>query len=340
MHKKSFLILFLIQIAFFNGTALANTLINIPLQKDVEPPALLSNTGIFQGNIVNLEPNAELLAYDINQALWVDYAKKQRYLYLPPNEKIIFSKDQAWAFPVGTILVKHFRMETSFQIYQNIETRILVRKEGQETQNWVGYTYRWTGEDAVLVDGRASPEVLLTVDVTADGGARVQNFKIPNRRMCLQCHNSSVGFVRSVNTEQINREYSGTNQLVNWNQHSIFDKDIGTIDNFIKFSDLKDLAASPEEKVKTYLDVNCSHCHNPDPAAMCSFTGLDFRYGHFNIEDLVSSGHLVKGSKADSMIYQRMSSEVVGIRMPFIGSKLKDTLALDTIGTWIDSLPK
>lgn len=320
------------------STSIAHAEINIPLQKDIEPPHLLSMTGLFQGDVISLQPVSELLAYDINQALWVDYAKKQRFLYLPQNKKILFSENNAWIFPVGTILVKHFKMETSFQVFKNIETRILVRKEGGDVQNWVGYTYKWIDNDATLVDAKESPVVDLNIDATADGGARVQNFKIPNRKMCMQCHNSSVGFVRSVRTEQINREYANNNQLLKWNTLNLFDKDIGSIDKFIKFSTITDSNASLEERAKTYLDVNCSHCHNPDPAALCYYTGLDFRFDKINVDALVASEHLVKGSKEASMIYQRMSSEQIGERMPYIGSQLKDNIALSVVGAWIDSL--
>ena len=87
-------------------------------------------------------------------------------------------------------------METSRQVYKNIETRVLVRKTGAATENWVGYTYQWDGADAKLVDSFASPSVNLTIDASAEGGARKQAFQIPSRNDCLICHNSSVGFVR------------------------------------------------------------------------------------------------------------------------------------------------
>lgn len=331
MMKKNIFVLLL-------STSLARADLNIPLQKNIEPPTLLSKTGLFQGEMTNLQPAKELITYDINQALWVDFAKKLRFLYLPPNKKIIFSENEAWGFPVGTVLVKHFKMETSYQIFKNVETRILVRQEGEDVQNWVGYTYQWGDNDATLVDAKSSPNVVLNVDATADGGARIQNFKIPSRKMCLQCHNSSVGFVRSVRTEQINREFAATNQLIKWNTLNLFEKDIGSIDKFIKFSSVTDPNTSLEERTKTYLDVNCAHCHNPDPAAMCNFTGIDFRYDKFNVESLVASEHLVKGSKESSVIFQRMNSEQPGLRMPYIGSQLKDNLALDVIGAWIDGL--
>lgn len=331
---------------FFVGLILAigqaEAGINIPLEKGVDPPPLLSATGLFQGDLANLIPAEGVIPFDINQPLWVDYATKQRFLYLPPGGKIRFpaqeKPDDFWRFPVGTILVKHFRMEVSFHVFQNLETRILVHKAGEGPENWEGYTYQWKDGDAHLVDATKSPEVQLTVDLTAEGGAREQIFKIPSRRMCLQCHNASVGFVRGVRTEQILRDYGGVNQLEAWSKKGLFESPTGATSGLPRFPNIRDESASPEARAKAYLEVNCAHCHNPSPEAMCSFTGIDFRAGHLNIEELVGSGHLVKGSRARSEIYNRMDSVVPGTRMPYIGSRLKDAAALDVIGRWIDGL--
>lgn len=312
---------------------------NIPLQLDVEPPALLSETGLYSGNVAELKPAEGLRTYEINQSLFVDHAQKKRMFYLPENRQIGFSPDKPYTFPVGMILVKHFQMETSKGIFQNLETRVLVRKEGEDQQNWVGYTYEWSGSDARLVSARASPEVSLTIDETAVGGARQQIFKIPNRRQCLMCHNSSVGYVRSMETMQLHRlNNSGANQLAEFNQAGIFNGNIGNLINFDRFADISDESEPLEKRVKSYIAVNCSHCHNPDPGAFCNFVGLDLRFDSFNASQLVQSGHLVRGSRESSSIFTRMDSLRPGMRMPFIGTQLKDESALDVIGRWIDSL--
>lgn len=321
--------------AFSAQLAFANP--RIPLEKEVEPPGLLSQTGLFQGDVKLLIPAEDLRPFLINQPLWTDFARKRRFLYLPSGKHIGFSENEAWQFPIGTILVKHFEMEISIGVLQNVETRILVRKEG-DGQNWVGYTYRWEGADAILVDAKASPEVTLNVDVTAEGGARVQKFQIPSRRMCLDCHNSSVGFVRGVQTRQLQKIVGESNQLDQWNLAGVFGRDIGPASRYSKFPGLGEATAPIEERAKAYLDVNCSHCHNPDPDAYCSFTGLDFRFDHVNADALVASGQLVKGAKEHSEIYRRMDTTQQGMRMPFTGTRLKHTQGLELIGRWIDGL--
>jgi uncharacterized repeat protein (TIGR03806 family) len=312
--------------------------INIPLEGGVEPPARLSATGLFEGKVADLQPAASLRLYEINQPLWVDFAQKQRWIHLPEGTKITFSAKEAFGFPVGTILVKHFRMETSRNVFQNLETRVLVKKTGEN--NWVGYTYQWEGEDARLVGDRASPNITLQVDSTAFGGARTQVFKIPNRNQCLQCHHSSVGYARSVIAPQLNRRIEQGNQLEEWNKQGLFDRDIGAAAQYEAYAPIGSVAVALEERVKAYLAVNCAHCHNPDPKAICSFTGLDFRYDTFKSADLVASGHLVPGKKTESSLYQRMISVTPGIRMPYIGSVIPDEQAVAAVGEWIDGLQK
>ena len=299
--------------------------VNIPLDPAVEPPGLLSETGVL---------GEGPLDYFIVQPLWVDFAAKKRRLFLPPGTQIQFSATENYKFPVGTVLVKHFQMEVSHNVFQNIETRILVRKTGELPENWVGYTYKWEGDDARLVDGRSAPEVVLNIDATAAGGERIQKFKIPSRRQCLQCHNESVGFVRSFLTRQLN---TGA-QLDELNHAGIFSEPLLTSDHYEKFFNIEDQSAVLENRVKSYLDVNCSHCHNPGPTAMCNFTGMDFRFDHFSVESVVASGHLEKGSKENSALFQRMSSVQPGIRMPFVGTSLRDEAALFGVGAWIDGL--
>jgi hypothetical protein len=305
---------------------------NIPLQKDVEPPTLLSQTGILP-----LSANG-FRTYEIIQPLWVDYAQKERMVYLPDNTKVTFTESGPYVFPVGTIFVKHFRMEISQGIFQNIETRVLVRKVGEAEQNWVGYTYQWDGNDAHLVANQLSPKVIINVDATSPGGARAQEFGIPSRMQCMQCHNSSVGFVRSFDTFQLNRLVGAENQLMQFNKAGIFDRDVGDIQRLGKFANISDESESLESRTKSYLDVNCSHCHNPSPEAMCNFTDMDFRYANFSVNALIESAHIVKGVSTESEIIKRMDSEQRRFRMPFIGTVLRDESAVNVIKKWIDQL--
>jgi glucose/arabinose dehydrogenase len=79
-----------------------------------EPPRLLSQTTAFT-NLSTLTPSAGIMPYDVIQPLWSDGADKKRWIAIPndgtPNtaaEKIAWSEEGNWSFPIGTVLIKHF----------------------------------------------------------------------------------------------------------------------------------------------------------------------------------------------------------------------------------------
>jgi len=75
------------------------------------PPVLLSQTGLFKKPVTQLKPRKNIYGFDITQALWSDYAKKNRWMYLPAGTQIQFSATEPWVFPDKTIMVKHFEIE-------------------------------------------------------------------------------------------------------------------------------------------------------------------------------------------------------------------------------------
>ena len=184
----------------------------------------------------------------------------------------------------------------------------------------------------------ASPKVALTVDATALGGPRFQEYAIPSRRQCLQCHNASVGFVRSVRTHQLNRLVGLSNQLDEWNKLKIFDVEIEPATTYDAYAAIDDPSSALEKRVRAYFSVNCAHCHNPHPQAMCNFVPLDFRDQHFKPEELVVNGYITPGAKMNSDLYLRMESTQSSYRMPFFGSVLKDEAALTAVGQWINEI--
>lgn len=328
--KLLLILSFFLGVQVFAGTERP---VNISFEPGVEPPELLSQTALFYGP--NQTPHPRLISYKVNQPLWVDFAKKKRWFLLPEGEKITFHPQNFWQFPVGTVIVKHFDMEVSKGVYQKIETRLLLHKSDG---SWEGYTYQWQeqGEDARLVPSGRGPVVSLQIDDSAAGGARVQNFQIPSRRQCLICHNASVGFVRSLRTSQLhNKDDSEKNQIIALKK--FFKKPLGDTSQYPSLSNIEDSHLPAEERVKSYLSVNCAHCHNPGPDAICNWVGIDLRYNHIDLEKLTDGYFFHAGDKERSEIYLRMNRTDRG-RMPRIGSYLKDSKALKLIGDWVDSL--
>src|ERR1017187_1131675 len=72
-------------------------------------PPLLSQTGAFK-DTRKLVPGDSLIPYDINVAFWSDGAAKFRWITVPNDASIKFAPTGEWAFPKGTVFVKHFEM--------------------------------------------------------------------------------------------------------------------------------------------------------------------------------------------------------------------------------------
>lgn len=137
------------------------------------PPALLSQTGAFS-DVRALTPAAGLIPYDVNSPLWSDGAIKTRWMALPNDgapysmdEQIAFALTGEWAFPDGTVFVKHFDLaldETSASPRRRLETRLLVRNTNGAVY---GVTYKWRSDnsDADLLDGALTEELSMTTGV-------------------------------------------------------------------------------------------------------------------------------------------------------------------------------
>jgi hypothetical protein len=73
-------------------------------------PQLLSQTGIFT-DTRNLAVADGFIEYDVNAPFWSDSTLKRRWIGVPESSQINFASTDAWSFPVGTVIVKHFEIE-------------------------------------------------------------------------------------------------------------------------------------------------------------------------------------------------------------------------------------
>jgi chitodextrinase/glucose/arabinose dehydrogenase len=246
----------------------------------VDPPHLLSATGVFT-NLATLATAPGVIPYVIPNPLWSDAADKYRWVILPndgtfnlPSEKIDFSEDGNWVFPPGTVFVKHFEVAS-----KRLETRFLVCTEGGGKY---GFTYKWNaaGTDAELIDtgfNESYPHLL------PDGSTETRVWSYPSRQDCNACHNQVSGQALGFRTYHLNSNfhYPSTgrtaNQLATFNALGAFDVNLtaSQIANFLAARPLDDGTAPLEHRIRSYLDSNCSHCHQPGAVG----GGFDARLG-------------------------------------------------------------
>ena len=68
----------------------------------------LSQYGLFAGDPAAQQPADGVIPYDLNSALFSDYAEKFRFIKLPPGTHATYRDDDAFEFPVGTVIAKTF----------------------------------------------------------------------------------------------------------------------------------------------------------------------------------------------------------------------------------------
>jgi uncharacterized repeat protein (TIGR03806 family) len=326
--------------------------VRLPLFPEKLPP-LLSQTGVFR-SLADLTPAPGFVPYDVNAPLWSDGAAKRRWIGLQPGERIGFAPTGEWAFPAGTVFVKHFELpldDTAPDLRKRLETRLLVV---DETGNGYGVTYRWraNGSDAdLLAEARTESTKIKTAT-----GTRTQSWYYPSPADCLTCHTPSAKFVLGVKTRQLNRDftYSDTgvkdNQLRTWNYLGMFDPplDESKIPGYPRLAPISDTRASLVQRVRSYLDANCANCHRPGHTVLATF---DARYD----TPLADQGLIDAPTVSDSlnmprpqvvtardpgrsMLHYRLK-RADNFKMPPLAREIPDAAALALFEEWINQLP-
>lgn len=311
--------------------------------------SLLSEYNFFTGTLANLNPNTEagVLPYDLNTALFSDYALKKRFVYVPEGSTIPFDTSAVLDLPVGSVLIKHFYYPNPGGDEKYIETRLLIR----QTDGWQPETYEWntdkTDAQRTVVGGTRN------LTVNANGQNQDFSYLIPNQNQCKNCHafNGEIEPIGPV-VHNLNKDYpyaDGTmNQLEKWSTEGFLES--STLSNISKWASIDDQSVSVNDRARAYLAVNCSSCHRLEGSAANS--GL---YLEYHNQDSLSIGlwktpvaagagsggltYVIHPGDADqSILLYRMIANEVDERMPEIGRELLHDEGIQLIRTWIDSL--
>ena len=280
---------------------------------------------------------------------WSDGAEKDRWMAIPNNgshntasEQIQFSENGNWIFPRGAVLIKHFELGS-----KRLETRFEVK--GDDDQFYY-LTYKWNaaGTDAQLLAGG------LDETITVNGQSQVWHY--PSRSECLNCHQQAAGNVLGPKTRYLNRNITypqtgiNANQLVSLSSIGILDQSISNSQaaNFLTMAAYDDPNASLEFKARSYIDLNCSYCHQPGTGNRAQFdarltTPLDQQgliYGPIiSPLNLSDPWTIVPQNVGRSMIHHRMNSLQNGVAMPPLAKNELDQPGVQLIADWINSLP-
>gem|GEM_PF-62233 len=318
------------------------------------PPERLSQYGLFVGNGGSQEPAEGVIPYDLNSALFSDYALKYRFLRLPPGTHATYSDRDAFEFPVGTMIAKTFAYPRDARDptlgRRLIETRILERK----SEGWVGLPYIWNAEqtEATLELAGGTQDVEW---IHGDGKPRTNNYIIPNANQCKGCHKAGETVTPiGPKARHLNRDFaysSGVeNQLEHWTRQGALSgaPPAAQAPKLAVWDDPK--SGTLEARARAWLEINCAHCHNPDGPARNS--GLDLLASQRNptvfgiSKPPVAAGRgsggrefdIVPGQPDKSILVFRIDSTDAGIMMPELGKRLVHKEGLALVREWIGAM--
>ena len=311
-------------------------------------PNKLSEFNFFIDNSAQV-PHDKVVPYELISTLFSDYSYKQRWVYVPTNQKATYyKKSSVFDFPVGSALIKTFYYPIDERDPSKgmnlLETRLLLRKEN----GWEAVSYAWNDEQNEAFKKIAGK----TINVSWTnflGEEEDVRYRVPNVNQCKECHAADDKITpigpkaRNINKD-FNYEEGEFNQLDYWMTKQIIDSYPLELVSPVDWSDE---SQNINDRVRSYLDVNCGHCHSPTGNA--NSTGLylhldETRDIHLGIyKKPVATGRgsgglkysIVPGKPEESILLHRMISLDPGVMMPESGRALSHHEAVEMVREWI-----
>lgn len=323
--------------------------VNVDLEQ--VPYATLSQYNFFAGAMADHAPNQGVLPFDVITPLFSDYAKKMRFVWMPPGVSASFDgPDATLDFPDGTVLIKtfyfdHVQPEDTRRI---METRLLIRRNGE----WIFADYVWNAEQTEAYMDLSGQFVPLTWR-DDDQILHDVNYRIPAGAECFTCHKlDNEAAPIGTKTRNLARDIvypEGTrDQLEKWVDMGYLEAGFPTPAPVAKWDDPN---VTLNDRVRAYVDMNCAHCHSD--GKHCDYRPMRFAWqettdpenlgvcvepedplpGQPQLTYIVASGNLER-----SMLLHRIASTDEAVRMPLLGRTVVHEEAVELFTQWILSI--
>lgn len=309
----------------------------------------LSKYKFFTGKMADLQPAAGIVPYDLNSALFSNYAEKARFIKLPKGKKIVYNDSSTFDMPLGTVLIKNFYYYNDFREPEQgrriIETRLLAHMQ----DGWHTYQYIWNKEQTEAIFEPIGD--VTTVEYIDAAGRKVKaNYVIPNQPQCKGCHNRNDTILPiGIAARHLNGNYSyaggAQNQLQYWQQQKMIDLPSSNIPANAIWDN--EQSGTVDQRARAYLDINCGHCHNKSGPANTSGLFLDIHESNKTalgvLKTPVAAGKgsgvlkydIVPGVPNKSILIYRMNTTDPGFAMPEIGREQIHKEGIGLISKWI-----
>ncbi len=324
------------------------------------PFTKLSDYHFFMGDIKNQIPSLNVIPYEPASALFSDYAHKKRFVWMPKDTHATYNgDDNIFDFPVGAILIKTFYYDNvqPSGTRKNIETRLLVRK----ADGWKLYDYVWNEAQTDATLETTGNGLSVPVNWIDDNGVNKSvNFRIPSETECVTCHkinptHAAGGEItipigpKPQNLNTIFNYVNGgaQNQIEKWQSVGYLGSDVPALSAINSTVDWRDTSKSLSLRARSYIDMNCAHCHRD--GGHCDYTPQRFNFSNtdmhtfgvclaplFNIPD---HPYIINAGNADhSELIYRISTNDQAEMMPIIGRTVVHEEGVQLIKDWINTL--
>jgi uncharacterized repeat protein (TIGR03806 family) len=321
--------------------------VNVDLSK--VPFAKLSEYRFFVGQLKDHTPNDRVIPYKPASSLFTDYALKKRFVWLPTKTKASYvSDDKIIDLPVGSALIKTF-------YYNNVqptgttkilETRVMIKK----SSGWIFAEYVWNDEQTEATLQMTGGNV--NVAWLQNGTPKNTTYRIPSEMECLTCHKyNNLPIPIGIKPQNLNTYYQFStgieNQLQHWVAKGILQNNLPS--SIVSTIDYHDETQPLKTRLRSYLDINCSHCHQEN--SHCDYRPLRLAFSETalsanmgvcippdeNIDpSLVSI--IVPGNINKSVMHFRLNSTDESKRMPLLGRTLVDEEGVQLLKDYILSI--
>ena len=309
----------------------------------------------------------------LNASLFTDYAHKLRTITIPEGHLVTMNSEGSLNFPLGSIISKTFyypkadsgvlQADDDGSLFKPdvgtrggldltkvhlVETRLLVYRQS----GWVALPYVWNNEQTEA-----------TLEATGD----IKSLELvhgPERReLPLHCArpepmrpgamatNTASKSVNPIGPKVANLNRNGydrnQNQLEAWQADGWLELKANPVP---AMKNWQDTSNTLEDRARSYLDINCGHCHSIQGPADTSGLYLDIatkhkmRLGECKLPIAAGQGtggnkfSIVPGKPEESILVYRMTSIDPGAMMPELGRSLVHDEGVALIADWISEM--
>lgn len=312
----------------------------------------LEQFGLFQeSSEPRYSPNEGGYYYQPTSELFSDYAKKTRHMFVPLGTNIRYMQNDVLEFPLGSVLTKAFYLPTP-NGFLPIEVRLLILRE----TGWTPLVYIFDESENGFYLHKTGSVIETEIWLEQSDQSLEVDYLVPDVLQCKTCHENNDGVTSRFTP------ISPKARLLNW---ALDGSEITQLEELAEQGIIIDLPQSDlefmpswedenyslEQRAKSYLDINCSHCHSDTGSAGLSGLRLEYwrdvGYQHgvcnevhgWNGGPLGLTYDIVPGSAVESALVYRMGVvKDAKAMMPPLGRSVSHQKAIEVVSQWIDNM--